>query len=194
MKARVADLTSLARSDEMSATPHAMTRLAIPTGMRFAEFRRRFEAAAPAFDAPGVRDLIARGGGWRDIEAAAERNAPHGLMIYATIDIGQLMTAAGHAVRCVEYLLGNHVTAERMFRHDPAVALYAPLRVVIHSDPGDHAIITFDQPSSVFAGLGNPQITVVGTELDHTVAELLRAITGRAPQALLQPAYPRRTS
>jgi uncharacterized protein (DUF302 family) len=171
----------------MSAKPHAMTRLAIPTGMRFAEFRRRFEAAAPAFDAPVVRDLIARGGGWRDIEAAAERNAPNGLMIYATIGIGQLMTAAGHAVRCVEYLLGNHVTAERMFRHDPAVALYAPLRVVIHSDPGDQAIITFDQPSSVFAGLGNPEITAVGTELDHTVAELMRAITGHAPQALLHP-------
>ena len=65
-------------SDEMSAKPHAMTRLAIPTGMRFAEFRRGFEAAAPAFDAPGVRDLLARGGGWRDIEAAAERNAPNG--------------------------------------------------------------------------------------------------------------------
>ena len=170
-------------SDELSATPHAMTRLAIPTGMPFAEFRRRFEAAAPAFDAAGVRDLIARGGAWRDIEAAAERNAPHGLMTYAAIDIGQLMTAAGHAVSCVEYLLGNHVTAERMFRHDPAVALYAPLRVVIHSDPDDHAIITFDQPRSVFAGLGQPQITAVGIELDHTVAELLRAITGRAPQA-----------
>jgi hypothetical protein len=43
----------------MSATAHAMTRLAIPTGMRFAEFRRRFEAAAPAFDAQGAQDLTA---------------------------------------------------------------------------------------------------------------------------------------
>jgi hypothetical protein len=43
----------------MSATPHAMTRLAIPTGMRFEEFRRRFEAAAPAFDAQRVADAVA---------------------------------------------------------------------------------------------------------------------------------------
>jgi uncharacterized protein (DUF302 family) len=111
------------------------------------------------------------------IEAAAEVNAPHGLMIYADLDIGQLMTVAGHSVKCVEYLLGNHVTAERMFRHDPAVALYAPLRVVIHCGPGDEAIITFDQPSSVFAGLGDPQITAVGAELDRAVEELLRVIT-----------------
>jgi uncharacterized protein (DUF302 family) len=174
-------------SDELSATPHAMTRLAIPTGMSFAEFRRRFEAAAPPFDEQGVKDIIVRGGQWQDIKAAAERNAPHGLMTYATIEIGQLMTVAGHTVKCIEYLLGNHVTAERMFRHDPAVALYAPLRVVIHSDPHDQAIITLDQPSSVFAGLGNPQITAVGTELDGMVAELLQAITGHAPQVLLHP-------
>jgi hypothetical protein len=38
----------------------------------------------------------------------------------------------------------------------------------------------FDQPSGVFAGLGQPQLTAVGVELDHTGAELLRAITGRA--------------
>lgn len=72
-----------------------------------------------------------------------------------------------------------------MFRHDPAVALYAPLRVVIHGDFDDQAVVTLDQPSSAFAGLGNTQITDVGVELDHTVAELLRSITGRAPQALL---------
>jgi hypothetical protein len=35
--------------------------------------------------------------------------------------------AATHALKCVEYLLGNHVVAERLFRHDPATALYVPL-------------------------------------------------------------------
>jgi hypothetical protein len=54
------------------------------------------------------------------------------------------------------------------------------VRVVIYSDSDDQAIITFDQPSSAFAGLGHPQIADVGAELAHTLAELLRAITGRA--------------
>jgi len=30
------------------------------------------------------------------------------------------MGAAGDSADCVAYLMGNHVTAERMFRHDPA--------------------------------------------------------------------------
>ncbi len=66
---------------EVRATPHAMARLDIPTAMSFDDFRRAFEAAAPVFDAEGVNQLIARGGGWKDIQAAAERNAPNGLMV-----------------------------------------------------------------------------------------------------------------
>jgi hypothetical protein len=112
---------------EARATPDATARLDIPTAMSFDDFRRAFEAAAPVFDAEGANQLIAPGGEWEDIQAAAERNAPNGLMVYARIDIGQLMAAAGHAIRCVEYLLGNHAVAERMFPHDPATALYVPL-------------------------------------------------------------------
>jgi uncharacterized protein (DUF302 family) len=170
---------------EVPATPHAMVRLDIPTAMSFDDFRRAFEAAAPVFDLEGVEQLIARGGEWDDIQAAAERNAPNGLMVYASIDIGQVMAAAGHATKCVEFLLGNHVVAERLFRHDPATALYVPLRVVIQSDADDQAVFTLDRPSSVFAGWGNTEITAVGVELDHKVARLLQVITGRAPAVLL---------
>jgi uncharacterized protein (DUF302 family) len=170
---------------EVPATPHAMVRLDIPTAMSFDDFRRAFEAAAPVFDLEGAEQLIARGGEWDDIQAAAERNAPNGLMVYASIDIGQVMAAAGHATKCVEFLLGNHVVAERLFRHDPATALYVPLRVVIQSDADDQAVFTLDRPSSVFAGWGNTEITAVGVELDHKVARLLQVITGRAPAVLL---------
>ncbi|HEY6497189.1 MAG TPA: DUF302 domain-containing protein [Trebonia sp.] len=173
---------------EVRATPHAMVRLDIPTAMSFDDFRLAFEAAAPVFDAAGVQELIAGGAEWQDVQAAAERNAPNGLMVYAVIDIGRIMAAAGHATRCVQYLLGNHVVAERMFRHDPAIALYAPLRVIVTGDADDQAVFTVDRPSSVFAGLGQTEITGVGTELDHKVARLLQVITGRAPAMLLDDA------
>lgn len=173
---------------EVRAIQHAMIRLDIPTTMSFGDFRRAFEAAAPVFDAEGVKRILAQGGTWGDIKAAAERNAPHGLMVYASIGIGRLMMAAGHAGHCVEYLLGNHVVAERMFRHDPATALYAPLRVVVQAGAGDQAIFTLDRPSSVFAGLGRPEITAVGVELDRKVARLLEVITGQAPAVLLDKA------
>ena len=40
-----------------------------------------------------------------------------------------VMTLAGTA-RCVAYLMGNHVTAETMCRHDPTAMLYMPMRNV----------------------------------------------------------------
>ncbi len=124
---------------EGRATSHAMVRLDIPTAMSFDDFRRAFEAAAPVFDAEGVEQLIARGGEWEDIQAAAERNAPNGLMVYASLDIGRLMAAAGHATKCFEYLLGNHVVAERMFRHDPATDRRSSTRTVSCSADGTDA-------------------------------------------------------
>lgn len=36
-----------------------------------------------------------------------------------------------HDRRCTTYLMGNHIVAERMYRHDSGVMLYAPLRVTI---------------------------------------------------------------
>ena len=31
--------------------------------------------------------------------------------------------------------MGNHTIAEQMYRHDPAVMLYVPLRTVIYAGP-----------------------------------------------------------
>jgi hypothetical protein len=63
-----------------------------------------------------------------------------------------------------------------MYRHDARALLYAPLRVLIHSDAEDNAVFSIDQPSTVFVSLGVPDITVVGEELDQKVAALLQAI------------------
>ena len=35
----------------------------------------------------------------------------------------------------------NDGPAERMFRRDPVVVLYAPLRVLLRSDADDHAVL-----------------------------------------------------
>jgi len=67
------------------------------------------------------------------------------------------MQAAGDHADCVAYLMGNHVIAERMFRHDPRAMLYAPLRAVIWEDPSGAAWFTVDQPSMQFASSGFPR-------------------------------------
>jgi uncharacterized protein (DUF302 family) len=156
---------------------HSMTRLDISTGMAFDDFRAAFEKAAPAVDAAAVIRIVAQGGSWDDVRAAVAANAPNGLMIYATIDATPLYTLAGHHhMKAVEYLLGNHVIAETMFRHDAMALLYAPLRVLVHSDSEDNAVFSIDQPSTVFANLGVHEVTAVGESLDRKVAALLQVI------------------
>src|SRR6478735_9081586 len=156
-----------------TATQHTVTRLDITTGMPFDTFRDAFETAAPVFDSGAVADLTARGGSWDDVRAVVAANAPHGLMIFSSIDAAPLMAAAGHGTRAVEYLLGNHVIAEQMSRHSPLALLYAPLRILIHGDEADEAVFSLDQPSTLFGSLGDPRISAVGRELDGKVSNLL---------------------
>jgi uncharacterized protein (DUF302 family) len=68
------------------------------------------------------------------------------------------------------------VVAETMFRHDPKALLYVPLRVLVHADANENAILSLDQPSTVLASLGLAAITEVGRELDHKVADLLAVL------------------
>jgi hypothetical protein len=153
------------------------------TDVGFDEFLTAFEAAAPAFDAVPIQRIVEAGGTWDDVRAKAAENAPNELMVYAKIDATPLLGIAGHAVKAVEYLLGNHVIAETMFRHDPKALLYAPLRVLVYSDLDDNAVFSMDQPSAAFGSLGIADVTEVGLSLDRKVANLLRLIGVDADEA-----------
>jgi uncharacterized protein (DUF302 family) len=80
--------------------------------------------------------------------------------------------------------MGNHTIAERMYRHDPAVMLYAPLRTLIHEDTDGATWFTIDQPSTRFRSFGDPAITQVGLELDHKLTALLEHLGAPVPPAL----------
>lgn len=155
---------------------HSMTRLNIYTGIPFDDFYPAFEAAAPTFDPVLFQRIADAGGGWDEIKAAVTDFAPHDLIIYARIDTRAIMGIAGDHVPAIEYLLGNHVIAESMFRFDANALLYAPLRVLIFGDDNGDAVFAIDRPATVFAGLGNADIAATGVSLDHKVAGLLGAI------------------
>ena len=95
------------------------------------------------------------------------------------------MLNAGDIADCVAYLMGNHVIAETMFRHDPRAMLYAPLRTLVWEDRTGQAWFTADQPSTQFASLGIPEVARVGEELDRKLALLLEELDVPVPEPLV---------
>jgi hypothetical protein len=155
---------------QVTQTGYAAMRLDFIVPEEFETFRNRFEASVPAFST----DLLGAGDDWDAICERTMAAAPHGFLHYHRLDVLPVFSLAGHTRPCTTYLMGNHVLAEQMFRHDPAVLLYAPLRVAIYSghDGGTHFAV--DQPSTTFGSFANPNITAVGTMLDERLVDLLR--------------------
>lgn len=147
-------------------------------------FKERYEAAVPELPEDQVAALLHRRAAWSEMSELIAASAPHGFLTYARNDAHPLMQAAGDNADCVWYLMGNHILAERMFRHDPRALLYAPLRTVIWEDSAGTAWFSIHQPSTQFASLGHPEITKVGDELDHKLADLCDALHIDVPGTL----------
>jgi hypothetical protein len=173
----------------MRSVTHEVNRLEIAVGVPYADFRARYEAAVPEFDAARFEDLVRAGASWDDVLRATEENAPHAFIRYWGFDARPLMGLAGDRWRCVEYLMGNHTIARRMYTHDPAIMLYAPLRTVIYEDADGVAWFALDQPSTRFASFGDAAIAAVGVELDHEVADLLGHLGAPVPDVLERPVH-----
>jgi hypothetical protein len=167
-----------------AAVPYEASRLTVAVDVGFEDFQERFERAVPRLDAARFDELRREGATWETVGQVTASAAPHDFLIYWRLDATPLMGLAGHHRRCVEYLMGNHMIAERMFRHDPAVLLYAPLRLAIHDDADGRAHLAIDQPSAQFASFGDLSITQVGLELDQKLAALLTHLRAPIPDAL----------
>ena len=164
--------------------PHRVNRLVIEVAEPFDDFRERYEQAAPEIDPQDLADLIERRAPWSEVVADADARAPHGFLIYYSSDLTPLMTLSGDRGRCVMYLMGNHTIAERMYRHDPAVMLYAPLRTALSAGTDGCTQLAVDQPSTVFSSFGLTEITAVGVELDRKLVGLLDALGAPVPAVL----------
>jgi hypothetical protein len=163
----------------------SVARLEIPVGDDYERFRARYEEAVPPLDARRTFDLANERVPWSAVRDLAEENAgPLGFMIYWKVDVQPLFGLAGGHAQCCEYLMGNHVIAERMFRHDAGALLYAPLRTTIHESPSGQVLFALDRPSDMVAALGRPEITEVGRELDRKVGVLLRHLDVPVPDEL----------
>ena len=155
---------------------HIVDRLSFDVDQPYDRFRRRYELAVPFLDQEKINGLVQRSTPWEEVVADANMRAPFGFFLFWRSDITPVMSLAGHEAKCTEYLMGNHVIAERMFRFDPSVMLYAPLRAVIYLDRRHRTRFVIDRPSSLFSSFDDPGIARVGEELDTKLRTLLESL------------------
>ena len=177
-------MTTNIQEPSIITIPHEVHRISVPVAGPFDAFRERYEAAVPVFDVSRFEKLVRDQTDWSAILAATTENAPHNFIRYWGYDFSAMMRISGASLRCVEYLMGNHSIAQRMYIHDPAVMLYAPLRTAISEDETGTTWFSIEQPSHHFASFGQPAITTVGRELDNKVAQLLDYLGAQVPSAL----------
>ena len=168
----------------VAAVRYSVNRLTVETPSAPAEFRARYELAVPVFPAGQVKDLVQRQAPWQDMVDLMAAASPLGFFIFCKVDADPTVRLAGDKASGVAYLMGNNTIMERMFRHEPAILLYAPLHTVIWGDPDGPAYFSFDKPSDQFGSFANPQITAVGVELDRKMAALLDHLGIGVPDAL----------
>ena len=163
--------------------PHLVNRFVVDTDETFDEVCQRYESLVPTIDFAELTDVIEAGDLVRVQQYTAE-HAPHSFINFWTLDPMPMMHLAGHRTRAITYMMGNNVVVETMFRHDPGVMLYVPLRAEIYEDADGRVHFSIDQPSSKFASFGDPRITEVGLQLDVKLAALLRLIGLPVPAEL----------
>jgi hypothetical protein len=151
---------------------YSSSRFPVPLPDPYEVAVRRYEELVPQADLSRFGQL----GSWDAVVELAAINAPLGFMIYWKTDVTAIMAGSPSGWKSTEYLMGNHVMAERMFHYDAGIMLHAPLRTEIYADPDGDTQFIIDRPSAHFASYDNPAITEVGVELDKLVAGLLGAL------------------
>ena len=164
--------------------PHQVTRLVFDAGQPYEKFRGRYEAAVPPADPWRLGGAAGRHARWPAIAADQGEPCPQGFVLYWRADLTPRAAAARDVRPCTAYLMGCHAVAEKIYRRDPAVMLYAPLRALIYIDSGDRTRFAVDQPSTVLTGFADPAIAGFGADLDRQLAALLEALGVEANQVL----------
>jgi len=166
-----------------TAIDHPARRLVVALPRPYDAAREHYETLVPEADLARFFQMAS----WQATLELAEINAPHGFMRYYRMDVTAVMAGSPSLWKATQYLMGNHIIAERMFRHDPSVMLHAPLRTLLYADPDGDTKLAVDQPSLLFASYGNPHIADVGRELDALLAQLITLLGGDAPAELAAP-------
>lgn len=155
---------------------HVTDHLELPSGQRFDQFRRRFETAVPECGPQQIPNLLTDQPSWEQVRVSTARMAPHAFLRYAALDPTPVFAVAKDTPAMTAYLMGNHVIAHSMARHDPRVMLHVPLRVLLVEDADGCARFHIDRPSAALRQLHHPVVTTIAVDLDAKVLTLLDAL------------------
>jgi hypothetical protein len=159
-----------------AVTRYRAARLTFDAGQPYEKFRARYEAAVPALDSQRRGAAAGRHARLNEISADAATRSPHGFVLYWRAETVPRMTDAGELRPSTAYLMGSDAVGERVYRQNPAMLLYVPLRVLIYIDAGDRTRFAVDQPSTLFSGFADPGVAEAGRALDRRLAGLLGAL------------------
>ncbi|MBV8997226.1 MAG: hypothetical protein JO287_26830 [Pseudonocardiales bacterium] len=104
-----------------TAIDHPTWRLIVALPQPYDQAREQYETLVPQVDVTRFAQMAS----WQATLDLAEINAPHGFMRYYRSDLTTVMAGSPSWGKGTQYLMGNHTIAERMFRHDPSVRLFA---------------------------------------------------------------------
>jgi hypothetical protein len=169
----------------VTVTPYSANRLTVEVRSTPRAFQSRYEKAVPPLPNDQITALAQRNAPWGEMLDLVDSVAPYGFLVYHKIDADPIMPLAGDNAVCISYLMGNHTIAERMFRYEPSILLYAPLHTAIWGAPDGPAYLSFDRPSDQFSSFAHPDVATVGVELDRKMAALLDHLGTEIPDALL---------
>src|SRR5258708_37169470 len=108
-----------------------------------------------------------------------ERIGSSGFMRFLTIDHGSWLSLLGQPAKLRMYTIGNPLIPIPMLRHNIAAGLNVPLRLAIYRDEASGTTrLTYDQPSGLLSGIGNPILMEAAEVLDVKLAALAEQVTG----------------
>ena len=143
----------------------------VATGLGYEALIRAFERELGHLDPAVTQRLVERKTAWSEVEREIEAiGGSHDLMIIERADLGRVASLSGREKRCLLYLVGNPVIANRIISVDMRGCFYVPFRVALYDDGNpEGAVIAYDRPSSFLATLGRPELTEIGEDLDRKI-------------------------
>jgi hypothetical protein len=129
--------------------PDHVKRLDIVVDATYADLRARFEQAVPTASADLTALLASGTPDYDALVAATNASAPQGFIRYYSLDASRL-TVWGYDpadTHSVQYLFGNPLVTEKLYKQNPSTLLATPLRAQIYEAPDGSVHLVFDDPA-----------------------------------------------